>query len=157
MKKIRVISYIFFAYLVGFIYGKKKQLKKIECMNVKYDKFRGYYYMLSHWLSLKQNEKNLKEYFQENGFKKIAIYGMGDMGERLAKELSKTDIQVVYAIDKNIKHSDLGIEIRSIDDATDDIEAVVVTATFAYKMIKNDIEKKFSCPIISLEEIIYEI
>ena len=56
---------------------KSKTNKTVTQKNEKVDKFKGYYNMLNQWLCLKQEGKNLNEYFDNNGYKTVAIYGMG--------------------------------------------------------------------------------
>ncbi len=49
----------------------------------KIDKFKRYYNMLNQWLILSQQNKPLSQYFIDSGYRSIAIYGMGEMGQRL--------------------------------------------------------------------------
>ncbi len=157
MKKAGVVLTILLVGATGIIYGKKTQIKKLLQMNEKYDKFRGYYYMLSHWLALEQDGKSLSEFFEKKGFHTIAIYGMGDMGERLAKELQSSNIKVQYAIERNKRKNKFDFNIINIEDADNTVDAIVVSATFAYSKIRKDLEKYLTCPIISLEDVVFDI
>lgn len=40
------------------------------------------------------------EYFTQNGYQKIAVYGMHYAGERLVDELRNTEVKVVCGIDQ---------------------------------------------------------
>ena len=122
----------------------------------KVDKFKGYYNMLNQWLMLKQDGKSLEKYFEENNYKTIAIYGMGEMGNRLYDELKGTEIKVKYAIDKNAAGAYSELDIREIDDELEEVDAIVVTATFAFDEIEEELCSMFSCPIISLDDVVYE-
>lgn len=119
-------------------------------------KFKSYYSMLNQWLGVKQNNGNLATYFNENGYKNIAIYGMGEMGNRLYDELKDTSVNVAYGIDKNPGECYSDLEIFEISGNLPDVDAIIVTAVFAYEDIKKDIEAIVKCPIISLEDIVYE-
>ena len=115
--------------------------------------------MMDQWVKVKQENKNLSEYFLKNGYKKIAIYGMGHAGRALAEELVDSNIAVKYAMDRNIE-SALGtddIMIAILDDHLEEVDAVVVTAITQYENIKETLEKKIKCPIYSLEEVIYSM
>lgn len=123
----------------------------------KTEKFKQYYYMMNEWLRLRQEGKTLEKYFLDNDYKSIAIYGMGEVGNRLYYELKDSSIYIEYVVDKNAGFVSDDLEIMDIDDDLGSVDAIIVTATFAFDEIVNDIDDKVSFPIISLEDIIYEI
>lgn len=133
--------------------------KQVEQKGAKVDKFKGYYNMLNQWLALKQEGKNLEEYFVANNYKTIAIYGMGEMGNRLYDELEGTSVQVKYAIDKNAVSAYSEMDVIDPEDGLDEIEAdvIVVTATFAYDEIVEKLSNETDIPVVSLEDVVYEI
>lgn len=131
--------------------------KQVEQKAEKVDKFKGYYNMLNQWLILKQEGKNLSEYFKENNYKTVAIYGMGEMGNRLYDELKGSDIEVKYAVDKNAASTYSELEVIELEDDFDTVDAMVVTATFAFDEIEEKISDKVDFPIVSLEDVVYEI
>lgn len=131
--------------------------KQVEQKNEKVDKFKGYYNMLNQWLILRQGGKNLAEYFKSNNYKTIAIYGMGEMGNRLYDELKDTDIEIKYAVDKNAASTYSELEVIDPDDAKyEKVDAIIVTATFAFDDIEEKLAEKVDFPIISLEDVVYE-
>lgn len=137
---------------MGYL-GNKQVTQKAE----KVDKFKGYYNMLNQWLMLKQEGKNLESYFKANHYKTIAIYGMGEMGNRLYDELKGTDIKIKYAVDKNSASTYSELDVVDPEDcAFEDVDCIVVTATFAFDEIAEKLEKEVSFPIVSLEDVVYE-
>lgn len=138
---------------VGYL-GNKQIAQKAE----KVDKFKGYYNMLNQWLIIKQEGKNLSEYFINNNYKSIAIYGMGEMGNRLYDELKDTDVKVSYVVDKNAHCTYSELEILDPDECEyKEVDCIVVTATFAFDEIEEKLEEVISFPIVSLEDVVYEI
>lgn len=134
-----------------------KKINGWKALNGKNDKILQVY---SQWLSLKQEGKSLSEYFQVNGYQKIAIYGMHYLGESLCGELQNTDIEIKYAIDKKADDICCDIDIYKPDEqltSLDEVDAVVVTAFFFYNEIEEQLSQYLDCPIISLEDILYEI
>lgn len=122
------------------------------------DKFKSYYNMLNQWLCIKQENRNLTEYFKENNYKRIAVYGLGEMGSRLIDELKNSEIEVAYGIDKNIDNVFCDITAYSVDDMEDildKVDAVIVTAIFAYDEIEEQLNDILDCDIISLEDVVY--
>lgn len=139
--------------VAGGIFAGKACSKKIEIKTDKINKFKSYYNMLNLWLILKQQGKTLEQYFADNGYKTIAIYGMGEMGNRLYDELKGSSIRIAYVIDQEAgRYTE--IASRSPKDQLDDVDVIVVTAVFAFEEIKNNIRTKASCPIVSLEDIV---
>ena len=74
---------------------------------------------------------------------------MKSIGERLYVELMDSDIEVVCVIDqgKNVLGDFL---LLSPDDDIPPIDLLVVTADYYFNDIKAKMEKRVSCPIISL-------
>lgn len=113
--------------------------------------------MMSQWVKVKQEGKNLSSYLEKNGYKKIAVYGMSYAGEALINELENSDIAVAYGIDRNAGSLYADVDIVSIDDDLEEVDAVVVTAITFFDEIEEKLSQKIDCPIISLEDILYEI
>lgn len=123
----------------------------------KINKFKKYYGMLNVWLSLKQENKTLATWFEENGYKNIAIYGMGEMGNRLYEELRDTNINVAYAIDRDVNGIYSSLSVYEQEDDLPEVDAIVVSAVFAFDEIAAELKKSCSYPVISLEDIVYEM
>lgn len=139
---------------VGINYFKNKTIvEKTE----KVDKFKGYYNLVNQWLVLKNEGKKLDQYFINNGYKSIAIYGMGELGNRLYEELKDTEVEVKYAIDKNAESTYSELQVVGLDDEFEEVDVVIVTAIFAFDKIAEELEGKISCPIVSLEDVIFEL
>ena len=138
---------------IGYL-GSRQVQEKTQ----KVDKFKGYYNMLNQWLILKQEGRNLSEYFEKKSYKTIAIYGMGEMGNRLYDELKNTEIEVKYAVDKNAAGTYSELDVIDPDDSDwGEVDAVIVTATFAFEEIEEMLSEKIDYPVISLEDIVYGI
>lgn len=120
------------------------------------EKFRVMYQMMNHWVRLRQNHNCLASYFDVRGYTKIAIYGMGDIGRLLRQELRDTSVVVAYGIDQNTS-METDIEILSPDDDMKAVDIVVVTVIAHFDDIFNRLTRKLQCPVVSLEEIVYEM
>lgn len=131
--------------------------KAIETKSEKVDKFKKYYNMLNQWLMLKQEGKSLEKYFLDNGYKTVAIYGMGEMGNRLYDELKDTGIEVKYAVDQNAAGTYSELDVIDKDSDFEDVDVMVVTATFAFDEIEEEISEKVDFPIVSLDDVVYEV
>lgn len=137
---------------VGKLSGEATQ--KAQNMS---DKHLALYLMMNQWVKVKQEGKSLTTYFEKNGYKKIAIYGMSYAGETLFDELKNSEVEVAYGIDKNAAGLYADIDIVSPDEDMGDVDAIVVTPIFFMDEIEEKLSAKVSCPIISLEDILYEV
>ncbi len=132
-------------------------IKKFEKECVMSGKHLALFKMMNQWVKVKQEEKNLSSYFENKGYKKIAIYGMSYAGETLLDELNNSTVSVAYGIDRNAESLYADVDIVSMDDALEEVDAIVVTAVTFFDEIEEALSKKMDCPIISLEDILYEV
>ncbi|MDE7272035.1 MAG: hypothetical protein K2N95_03095 [Lachnospiraceae bacterium] len=121
------------------------------------DKHLALFLMMNQWVKVKQEGKNLSDYFEKNGYKKIAIYGMSYAGVTLFEELKGTKTKVAYGIDINADNIYSDLDIFSVEDDLPGVDAIVVTAITFFDEIEEQLSKKRDCPILSLEDILYDI
>ncbi len=131
-----------------------EEKKKVKSMS---DKHLSLFLMMNQWVKVKQEGKNLSAYFEKNNYRKIAVYGMSYAGERLIEELNGTTVEVVYGIDKNADAIYADVDVVTIDGNLGAVDAVVVTAVTFYDEIERELAGKMESPILSLEDILYEI
>lgn len=121
------------------------------------NKHLALFQMMNQWVRVKQEGKNLAEYFERNKYKNIAVYGMSYAGETLLEELKDTDISVLYGIDQKADRIYADVDIFTMEDDLQQVDAVVVTAITFFDEIEEKLLKKMDCPIISLEDILFEV
>ena len=129
------------------IEGKQETLKKVHVLYCAFDR----------WLQIRQDGRTLVEYFKNNNYKTVAVYGMKELGERLIDELRDSDIKVCYAIDRNADQIYSDVDIVTSDDYLEPVDVIVVTAIYYFEEIEETLRSKVDCPIVSLEDIIYEL
>lgn len=138
----------------GVNYLKEKKITEKE---QKIEKFKNYYNLLNQWLTLKQDGISIEKYFIDHGYRTIAVYGMGEMGKRLCSELKNSEIEVKYAIDQFAGSTYSEVDIVDMEDELKKVDVIVVTATFAFDEIKEQLEQKTDDPVISLDDVVYEL
>lgn len=121
------------------------------------EKHLALYLMMNQWVKIKQEGKNLSSYFEQNDYKKIAVYGMSYAGERLLEELKNSNIEVKYGIDKNADSIYADVDMVTMEDTLEEVDAIVVTAITFFDEIEEKLSDKITCPILSLEDILYEV
>jgi lactate dehydrogenase-like 2-hydroxyacid dehydrogenase len=121
------------------------------------DKYLYLFLMMKQWVKIKQERKSLAQYLYGKGYKEIAIYGMGHVGEVLAEELLNSDVMVKYGIDRDTSKINMDFNVVTPDDKLDEVDAIVVTSITYFSEVEEMLSKKVNCPVISLEDILYEI
>lgn len=114
--------------------------------------------LMNEWIGLYQRNKCLASFFNHYKYSTIAIYGMGIVGEKVFDELISSSIKISYCIDNDIyKKKYRGVEIITSEEEFENVDAIVVTPITYFDEIKEQIGKRVECPIVSLEDIIYEL
>ena len=121
------------------------------------EKHLAMFLTMNRWIQVKQEGKSLADYLKERNYRRIAVYGMSFMGERLLEELKGSEISIAYGIDQNAQGVYADIETLSPKEELREVDAVIVTSVYFIDEITRDLSGKISCPILSLEDILYEL
>ena len=144
--------------LTTIYFVKKYQSQKIDSLKQRIEVLSDHFQLLNHWLEIKNEGKSIATYFEEMGYRHIAIYGMAELANRLFEELSESSVHIDYGIDRDICCSIARIDkVYFPDDNLPETDAIIVTPYSSFESIKAILEKKVNCPIISLEEVIWSI
>lgn len=146
--------------IAGLFAGEKTigKIRKEAMCRVQDDdiKFHEFYSLLLQWVHIHNEGKKLGKYLRKCGYHTIAIYGMKELGEELLYELKDSEIEVKYAIDKNAADLYVETNVYHPDEELEPVDAVIVTAVHWFDDIEKDMKKKLDCPILSLEDVVYD-
>lgn len=118
-------------------------------------KFKNYFNVMNKWIKLSNAAASIENYLVAHDYTRIAVYGMGELGERLHEALKDSkQITIAYGIDKTKKVSEDNFVIYDPNDKLPEVDAIIVSATFDFNAIKKSLSEKVNYPIISLEEVI---
>ncbi len=147
--------------LAGAVAGAGVTVKKESAKTLKQkeyaEKHLALFLMMNQWVRVKQENKSIVEYLEKKGYKEIAIYGMNYAGETLLAELAGSKVSVKYGIDKNADSIYSDIDVVTPDEELLNVDAVIVTAITYFDEIEEKLAEKMKCPILSLEDILYEV
>ena len=152
-----IFGVLLVTYKFGLRKGKRSVKNQLEVAQNLTNKYNAMYNFTAKWLFLKQINEPICEYFYENNYNNIAIYGMHILGERLLKELENSNVEVSYAMDRNAENIVCNIPIKHPDDDLPKVDAIIVTTFLNYEEVKLMLRERVDCPIISLEEVILGI
>lgn len=103
------------------------------------------------------NSMQVEEYMRKKNYNTIAVYGYGVFGKKFIDLLQDTQIKIAYAMDENAKaFTDSNVNLFSPEDVLGTVDAVIVSAVFAFDEIKEELEKKMNCEIVALDKLLSE-
>ncbi len=120
------------------------------------EKLMEYYKVLVKWTRLHTKKVQIADILKRKQYYSVAVYGIGEIGKLLLDELIGSDVSVEYGIDQSAVEYK-GISVVPITEQLDSVDVIIVTIPSAFKEIKQNLEDKVSCPIISIEDVVNEI
>lgn len=130
----------------------------IRVKDERINKFTKYFNLMDRWTWILLTDRSIEEFFYKNSFYKVAIYGLGKIGDRLIENIDKIpEVTVVYAIDKSVAKVSNKFIVYDIEDDFPEADVVIVTPIFSFEEIKDKLASKVNIPIVSIDEIIYSI
>ena len=83
----------------------------------------------------------------------------------MLKELADSPVRVLYGIDRQAEKAAgklaagrwAGLPIRKPEDTLPEADAIIVTAVYFFSEIDEQLRQKVTCPVISLEDVLYTI
>ena len=105
--------------------------------------------------SILVNNFNINLFLKKQGLDRVAVYGLGKVGQLFVQMLKKEGVEVVYVTDQNKDTQVQGIKtIHSTEEMSDDVDAVIVTSGFYYSEIKRSIDKEINVRVILLRDLL---
>lgn len=135
----------------------KKYINHIEGMSSRYN---IYYKMLNQWVKNKSQNKRISNFLREHDINTVAIYGIGEIGQRLYDELNQDQLNISYFIDAaGERKTAEGVDVISLKEIPlqEQVDAIIVTPVYDFESIyDNLLNKNVDTVILSLEGIIFK-
>lgn len=130
--------------------------------NIERNKLLSMIAVYDQWMYLKIRNRSISEYFLKKSIKKIAIYGMSYIGNRLYDELKNSGIDIILGIDKNADMILYEIPVLKPNDTQlskyiQEVDMIVVTAVAFYQEIKKELESCYQVRIVSINDILLDM
>lgn len=108
------------------------------------------------FLNLKEN---LTRYFRMNGYRNIAVYGVGKLGKLILRNIDTEQLESICTIDANQTACFENMEAISISELVDrqDIDMVLVTPLLDYPQIEAQLCSVCGIPVISAKELMCDM
>lgn len=133
----------------------KNSIKLFDSVRVKMSEIVQ---LFDKWMYLERRGYRIIDYIQAR-YKKIAVYGMGYLGNRLVDVLETTDIKVCFIIDREAETMVYNYPVIAPEEVfeyqiTNQADAIIVTATSFFEQIKERLLHVNNVEIVSLKDII---
>lgn len=159
--KMRKVLSRLFVFILGLIVGIRIMINLCDkALYEKEERAKKNAYLLKracNWLRIRQNNISVSEWLKLHGYTEIAIYGLGELGKCLLKELENSDIIIRYIIDRNSAKSADGYIVYSPADELPEVPVIIVTAVYDYDVICQEFKIGKSTQIMSLDKIIQDM
>lgn len=142
------------SFAAGFYLGGKTLVGMINNYKMQAERNLSNMMLLHDWMEFQQAGGSITQYFHEHGYKKVMIYGNGNVGQRLFQALGQSDVDVVAIMDQmNASDSDTEGILIGTDSEIPDVDCIVITPTFYFDEIYQKLSGKTGQPVISIEEL----
>lgn len=128
------------------------------------ERYQYNYQTVLRYLTVKCQNKQPSDFFEEHKMERIAIYGAGELGKCLIQDLIDSNIQIAYIVDaafSSFPNGYLGIPVIGPNDIQEqqEVDVVVVTVLFELnKIIDLLVEKRVSLDkIINISDVVYSL
>lgn len=130
------------------------KIKKKHLSNL--DKFRKMFYILNDWTTLREKGRRITEYLKRQGFRHIAIYGIGYLGKHLLLEMeeNKDDVQVRYLIDRNAKWIQTKYPVYTLEDELEKTDVVIVTLVQGEEKVVEELRYKTRAIVYTIRNLV---
>ena len=114
-----------------------------------------FYWALTRWMDLKIRGGCTADILKKLGYSRIAVYGYAELGQLLCRELTGTEVDVSYVIDKKVKDTKMkNLPIYFPRNDLPDVDVIVVTAIYYFDEIQKELMQMGYNNVVSLRELL---
>ena len=138
------------SFVTGFFLGGKALVGMINDYKRRMKRNFSNMMLFNDWLDFLYSGGKIEQYFHNQGYKRIMIYGNGYIGKRLQQALIQTDIEVAAVMDKAALPNEDGLVI-GLDSKMPDVDCIVITPVYYYDEISGMLRKKTGLPLVTMQ------
>lgn len=139
----------------NYIIPQEKHIEKEESLQNSLMAINKKYNIINKWYSLAEKDILLADYLDICGYKDIAIYGLGVMGNHLISDISKSTLNILYGIDQKADNKAFDFAVYTLQEDLPRADVIVVALAGNCDEVIDSIQNKVDVPVISLEELLY--
>lgn len=128
-------------------------------------KAQASYYYLRVLLEGERRGYGLSDYLNEKNYKRLAIYGAGDLGlslDDIIQSKVSSEVEVLFFLDKNAGFMDLEKPVYTLESAIQQhkvevVDAILVAMALNADKIKTWLESRVSVPCLTIQNVVTDL
>lgn len=120
------------------------------------NQYKSYWRLMDFWMRKKEDGISLTDVLYQEGYKNVAIYGIGILGQHLMRDINPSIIKIDYFIDARKKGQYEYVPILGINDELPLVDVIIVSVISEYDEIRKRLKEITKNKIISLEDLVFE-
>lgn len=121
-----------------------------------YANYKSAFELLNQWLMNVEQGIKPEQYFTDRNYKRVAIYGMGELGVHLYHALSDSPVKVSYVIDRKGTCMVPEVTVKRPEDELEMVDVIVVTVLGQTEKLISNLKEKVKAEVVSIETVIWE-
>jgi hypothetical protein len=130
---------------------------EVSTLQAQLARYRSFWQLLHALLSLQERSFSLGAYLKAKGYHRIGIYGLGMVGKHLAFLLMQNGVIPAFAIDQSRNALTEKFPVISLEDPPLAVDLIIVTVTYDFIRIQEQVIVNYHCPIVSLKTLLDEL
>lgn len=133
--------------------------KLIESEQMRYihflEKYRTMFFLYDKWITLENTGKMLSDFLYDSGYKTVAVYGMGVIGNQLIHKLRNTRVNLEAVIDINADYIESDdIQVTTIEHFKQRVDLIIVSVIAMPPEQVKQIEKRTETEVVTLQQLL---
>lgn len=142
---------------IKYLYKRYNNVCEARMMYVNSEIIDNYKRIINLWEQTTNKGHSLSRYLLKYNYRKIALYGMGDLGCKVFKELADTEVEIVYVVDKSPQFINEVFRVLSPEDIMPAVDLLLITVANEEEGIVKRYRNKYSFPVMGVSELLDEI
>ena len=120
-------------------------------------RYRSFWQLLHSLLKVQEQHFCLADWLRQQGWTRIAVYGLGMVGKHLATLLQQQGLVPVFGVDQSRNAVSNTFPVLALEDTLPAADILIVTVTYDFARIQERATLKLNCPIVSLKALLDEL
>lgn len=136
-------------------FSKERRMLKKEL-----ERFQWLLKITNELLCLNISQKHWYQPLERKGYQNVAVYGMGELGIRLAEDIIlNSSMKLLYGLDQNAHQLSLVCSVYQLEEIYDlpKPDIIVLTAHSTDDNLKRSIVDASGCEVLKIEEVIHAV
>ena len=127
----------------------------LQVYKEKVAQYKAYWKLMDYWMRKKECGISITDILCNRGYRTVAVYGIGILGQHLLKDININEVTVEYIIDIRKCGQYETTPIFNLEDNFPQVDVIIFRVTHEFCRIKSNLSRITNNSIISLEELVF--